>query len=143
MIVSRVTLWASLLALKPATDISPEFMAKCLDALLEGLTDYTTDERGDVGSWVRISCVLGLSTFVQVLFTHSKSLPKFVEYFPPDKYHAAIGGILKQGVERLDNVRQQTGTQFVKLLRSPLPEVDDKERWKIFRTEMMNDLFPK
>lgn len=124
------------------TDISPEFVAKCLDALLEGLTDYTTDERGDVGSWIRISCVLGLSTFVQVLFTHSKSLPNFLEYLPPGKYQAAIGGILKQGVERLDNVRQQTGVQFVKLLRSPLPEVDGKERWKIFGTEMMNDLFP-
>jgi len=118
-------------------------MVKCLDALLEGLTEYTTDERGDVGSWIRISCVLGLSTFAQVLFTHSRSLPKFIEYFPPEKYHAAIGGILKQGVERLDNVRQQTGTQFMKLLRFPLPEVEDKERWKIFGTEMMIDLFPK
>jgi hypothetical protein len=142
-IVSQVALWPLLLTLEPAADIPPEFMAKCLDTLLEGLTDYTTDERGDVGSWIRISCVLGLSTFVQVLFTHSKSLPKFIEYFPPEKYHAAIGGILKQGVERLDNVRQQTGTQFVKLLCSPLPEVDDKERWKIFGTGMMNDLFLK
>ena len=142
-IVSQVTPRALLLTPKPVIDISPEFMAKCLDAFLEGLTDYTTDERGDVGSWIRMSCVLGLSTFVLVLFAHSKSLPKFIEYFPPEKYHAAIGGILKQGVERLDNVRQQTGTQFVKLLHSPLPEVDDKERWKIFGTEMMSDLFLK
>ena len=118
-------------------------MAQCLDALLEGLTNYTTDQRGDVGSWIRISCVFGLSTLVQILFTHSKSLPNFIEYFPPEKYHAAIGGILKQGVERLDNVRQQTGTQFVKLFRWPLPEVDDKERWKIFGTEMMDELFPR
>jgi len=142
-IVSQVTLWALLLTPKLVTDISPEFMAKFLDALLEGLAEYTTDERGDVGSWIRTSWVLGLSTFVQVLFAHSKALPKFIEYFPPEKYHAAIGGILKQGVERLDNVRQQTGTQFVKLLRSPLPEVDDKERWKIFGSERMIDLFPK
>lgn len=117
-------------------------MAKCLGALLEGLTHYNTDERGDVGSWIRISCVLGLSTFVRTLFTHSKSLPNFSEYLPPGKYHAAIGGILKQGVERLDNVRHQAGIQFVKLLRSPLPEVDGKERWKIFGAEIMNDLFP-
>lgn len=128
---------------EPVSDLPPEFMAKCVDALLEGLTDYTTDERGDVGSWTRISCVLGLSVFIQILFAHAKSLPNFIEYFPPEKYHAAIGGILKQGVERLDNVRQQTGTQFVKLLRCPLPEVDDKERWKMFGTEMMNDLFPR
>jgi hypothetical protein len=127
--------------LKPVTDISPELMGKCFDALLEGLTDYTTDERGDVGSWIRISCVLALSEFIQILFTHSKSLPDFTHYLPPERYHAAIGGILKQGVERLDNVRQQTGTQFMKLLRVPPPEVDDRKRWKIFGTEMMDELF--
>ena len=125
------------------TGISPELMGRCLDAFLEGLTDYTTDERGDVGSWIRMSCVMGLSTFVRVLFTHSNSLPNFIDYFHPEKYHTAIGGILKQGVERLDNVRQQTGNQFVKLLRSPLPDVDGKERWKMFGTEMMNELFPR
>jgi hypothetical protein len=124
-------------------DISPDFMARCLDTFLQGLTDYTTDERGDVGSWIRISCVLGLSTFAQILLRHSKSLPDFTEYFPPEKYHGAIGGILKQGVERLDNVRQQTGTQFIELLRLPLPEVDGKERWKIFGSEMMNELFQR
>lgn len=65
----------------------------------------------------------------------------FAEYLPPEKYHAAIGGILKQGVERLDNVRQQTGIQFMKLLRSDPPGVDGKERWKIFGNEMINGLF--
>src|ERR1700753_3387804 len=98
-------------------------MNQCFDALLEGLADYTTDERGDVGSWIRISCVLALSQLVQILFTHSESLPNFVEYLPPKKYQAAIGGILKQSVERLDNVRQQAGIQFLKLLRLGPPEV--------------------
>ena len=81
--------------------------------------------------------------FAQVLFADSKSLPNFVEYFPPEKYHAAVGGILKQGVERLDNVRQQTGTQFAKLLCLPLPEVDGNNRWKIFGSEMLNELFQR
>ena len=125
------------------TGISPEFMSKCFGVLLDGLKDYTTDERGDVGSWIRCSCVLGLSKFIQILFTHSKSLQNFVEYLPPEKYHAAIGGILKQGVERLDNVRQQTGIQFMKLLRSGPPDVDGRERWKIFGAEMINELFPR
>lgn len=129
------------MTLKFVIDISPEFTVKCLDAFMEGLADYGTDERGDVGSWIRISCVRGLSEFIQILFTQSKSLQNFVEYLPPERFHAAIGGILKQGVERLDNVRQQTGVQFMKLLHSPLPEVDDKERWKIFGTELIDDLF--
>jgi len=142
-IVSQVTLRASRTSLKSATDISPDLMAGCLGAFIDGLTDYTTDERGDVGSWIRISCVLGLSTFAQIIFTHSKSLSNFVGYFPPEKYHAAVGGILKQGVERLDNVRQQTGVQFANLLRSPLPEVDGKDRWRIFGSEILNELFQR
>jgi hypothetical protein len=128
---------------KYVTDISPKLANQCFDALLEGLTDYTTDERGDVGSWIRISCVHALSKFVRILFTHSESLPNFVDYLPPEKYHTAVGGILKQGVERLDNVRQQTGVQFLELLRSDLPEVYGKERWRIFGTEMMNELFSR
>lgn len=127
--------------LRLVIDISSEFTVRCLDAFLEGLADYTTDERGDVGSWIRIPCVRGLSEFIQILFTHSKSLQDFAEYLPPEQFHAAIGGILKQGVERLDNVRQQTGAQFLKLLHSPLPEVDDKERWKISGTGVINNLF--
>ena len=125
------------------TDISPAFVARCLDAFLAGLTDYTTDERGDIGSWIRISCVLGLSTFAQIFFAQSKSLPNLIEYFPPEKYHAAIGGILKQGVERLDNVRQQTGAQLAKLLRSPLPEVVGKDRWKMHGSDILNELFQR
>lgn len=136
---TQLSQWQS----KPVTDISPKFTDQCFDALLEGLTDYTTDERGDVGSWIRLSCVLALSKFAQILFAHSKSLPNFVEYLSPEKYQAVVGGILKQGVERLDNVRQQTGIQFLKLLRSDLPEVNGKERWRIFGTEMMNELFPR
>lgn len=125
------------------TGISPEFTNKCFDALLEGLKDYTIDQRGDVGSWIRCSCVLGLSKFIQIFFAHSKPLQNFAEYLSPEKYHAAIGGILKQGVERLDNIRQQAGLQFVELLHSSPPEVDGKERWKIFGFEMMNELFPR
>ncbi|KAF9779616.1 TBCD protein [Thelephora terrestris] len=121
--------------------ISPKLANQCFDALLEGLTDYTTDERGDVGSWIRISCVHALSKFVRILFIHSESLPNFVDYLPPEKYHTAVGGILKQGVERLDNVRQQAGVQFLELLRLDLPEVHGKERWRIFGNEMMNELF--
>ena len=125
------------------TDAPPESMSQCISSLLEGLTDYTTDERGDVGSWIRMSCVLALSKLVQILFSHSNSLQNFVEYLPPEKYHAAIGGILKQGVERLDHVRQQAGKQFVELLHLPLPDMDGKERWEIFGTELMNVLFPR
>jgi hypothetical protein len=85
-------------------------------ALLGGLNDYTVDERGDVGSWIRIACIQGLRSFAESLFGHASSIPDFEEYLPPDLYHEAIGAILKQGVERLDGVRQKAGENFICLL---------------------------
>ncbi|KAI0632121.1 TBCD protein [Trametes polyzona] len=122
-------------------NLSPEAVREMTDALLDGLTDYTSDERGDVGSWVRMACVKGLAAFIQTLFARAASLPAFSSYLPPDQYHNAIGGILKQGVERLDNVRQQAGDSFVTLLLLPLPPVEHPERWRIHGQAKMKELF--
>ena len=111
------------------------------DALLDGLTDYTSDERGDVGSWVRIACVKGLASFIRTLFMQAATLPSLSDYLPPLSFHNAIGGILKQGVERLDNVRQQAGESFVDLLSLPLPDTGDPGRWQIQGATKMRELF--
>ncbi|EMD39955.1 hypothetical protein CERSUDRAFT_45983 [Gelatoporia subvermispora B] len=112
-----------------------------IDALQEGLGDYSTDERGDVGSWVRMACIKGLTSVVQTLAAHAAVLPTFEQYLPPAKCHSAIGGILKQGVERLDNVRQQAGECFTALLSSPLPSVPHAEHWRIRGERLMRELF--
>ena len=38
--------------------------AQVVSSLLSGLTDYYTDDRGDVGSWVRVAAMEGLTAFV-------------------------------------------------------------------------------
>lgn len=112
-----------------------------MDALLDGLTDYTSDERGDVGSWVRISCVKGLTSLVQTLFSRASFLPDLASYLPPEKFHDAIAGILKQGVERLDNVRQIAGENFLSVLLLPPPAVPDPAPWKIRGEKKMKEVF--
>ena len=111
------------------------------DAMLDGLTDYTSDERGDVGSWVRIACIKSLTAFAEILFPASPTLDNFANYLPPVRYHHAIGGILKQGVERLDNVRQLAGECFMRLLVLPLPAITGAEQWNIHGHELMKSLF--
>ncbi|KAI0044399.1 TBCD protein [Auriscalpium vulgare] len=111
------------------------------DSLISGLEDYTIDERGDVGSWIRIACIRGLAVFSLTLFSRSAFLPNFPDYLPSDKYHAAIAGTLKQGVERLDNVRQEAGEQFLRLLTSPLPSTPDAEQWCIRGQSLLQSLF--
>ncbi|TFK40548.1 TBCD protein [Crucibulum laeve] len=113
------------------------------NALVEGLNDYTLDERGDVGSWVRLVCVQGLSSFSSIMITNANSIGDFCEYFPANKYHIAIAGILKQGVERLDNVRQEAGVCFMHLLDLPDPEVSQGHLWRLPGQPILREIFPK
>lgn len=121
--------------------LAPGEIQTLFDALISGLEDYSVDERGDVGSWVRITCVQGLSEFATVMFRNADHIANFAEYFPPEKYHAAVSGILKQGIERLDNVRQQAGEQVVILLNGPLPSVPNAEAWRIHGESLLKLLF--
>jgi tubulin-specific chaperone D len=114
---------------------------KLYDALQDGLDDYTIDERGDVGSWIRIACIKGLTSFSEILFAHAGVIPDFKEYLPISNFHQAIGGILKQGVERLDSVRQEAGVNINHLLSLPVPVVAGGESWRIYRHELMRELF--
>jgi len=116
-------------------------MASLVRALLQGLEDYSIDERGDVGSWVRLASIQGLTTVARLLFANSKCLPNFEDYLPPSIYIQIVSGVLKQGVERLDNVRQEAGKQFMELLDFPLPDVEEKERWMLPEWAQLRALF--
>ena len=116
-------------------------MRTLVDALLSGLDDYTIDERGDVGSWIRIACIQGLTTISELFFGIAQSIPDFESYFPPQTFRAIAAGLLKQGVERLDNVRQTAGTCFTRLLKVPLPNISEADRWLLPSLPLLNELF--
>lgn len=121
--------------------MSAETVNNLYDVLTAGLDDYSTDERGDVGSWVRIACIKGLTTFSATLIQNAISIPDFAEYFPPTKFHSAISKILRQGVERLDNVRQVAGESFLELLDLPLPAVNNADTWRLPGMTLLMELF--
>ncbi|KAF5369524.1 hypothetical protein D9758_002666 [Tetrapyrgos nigripes] len=122
--------------------LGPEAVVRMFDALLEGLTDYTIDERGDVGSWVRIACIRGLTSFITILIGQADNMPNFVQYLPSERYHEALRGILKQGVERLDNVRQESGENLRKLLSISPPASVGSGEWMVHDSAFFNSLFP-
>ena len=96
-------------------DISPKIVQQSLAKFFRVLEDYTVNERGDVGSWVRVACIKGLCNIIQALLFDAEFLTtkdmhvSISDYLSVEDYHKAIAGILKQGVERLDNVRQCAG----------------------------------
>jgi hypothetical protein len=110
------------------------------NALISGLGDYTVDERGDVGSWIRIASIQGLTSVSVTLLTLAKADATYIDYIPADLYQKAIAGILKQGVGRLDNVRQQAGESIHCLLKCPLPSMVDSNPWKFHGEELFTEL---
>ncbi|OJA17158.1 hypothetical protein AZE42_00195 [Rhizopogon vesiculosus] len=121
--------------------LDAEHMCGVLDVLDGGLDDYTMDERGDVGSWVRMACIQGLTSIFEALFRVSGGVPEFASYLPSERYHSVIARILRQGVERLDNVRQIAGECLLRLFRIPLPSVPRQEEWRIKGSELIIKLF--
>jgi hypothetical protein len=124
-------------------DLDAEHMCGVINVLDSGLDDYTMDERGDVGSWVRMACIQGLTSIFETLFRVSGSVPEFGNYLPAERYHTVIARILRQGVERLDNVRQIAGECLLRLFRTPLPGVPHREEWRIKGSELIMKLFLK
>lgn len=118
--------------------LSPELIRAMYDCFLAGLEDYSVDERGDVGSWIRVACVKGITDFSVTFLTNIATAPKLADYLPSDKFHEGAAGILKQGVERLDNVRQQAGEQMLRLLAA---SSEAPQRWRVHGEELMRELF--
>lgn len=123
----------------------PDFESKTtrdvLRLLIDELDDYSTDQRGDVGSWVRMSCVSGLVTVSRVMLETFHSPSELAEFLPPETFHAAVGGILKQGVERLDNVRQLVGKELANLVSCSKALKEDFQIWRIHGMEIISPLF--
>ena len=90
--------------------LPPACFTRMYNSLVTGLEDYTMDERGDVGSWIRVACMRGLAAFIKAAYTSTGAYP-----LRPEEYHEGVAGILKQGMERLDNVRHVAGEAFMQI----------------------------
>ncbi|GAA6037600.1 hypothetical protein JCM8097_006134 [Rhodosporidiobolus ruineniae] len=97
---------AALLASYHSAPSLASLLPSALDALLLGFSDYTTDQRGDVGSWVRISTLTAWSTLLS-------TLP--ADKLGQDLVDRVVARMLKQAVERLDNVREVAGAALMRV----------------------------
>lgn len=93
--------------------VEPEVTAAIdvsLTALVNGLSDYSVDSRGDVGSWVREACMRGLGRLCPLLCR----LPHGA--ISSSRTRDVVAGILQQCAERIDRVRTCAGGVIVELL---------------------------
>ncbi|GAA5874980.1 hypothetical protein JCM16303_004967 [Sporobolomyces ruberrimus] len=106
---------ASILRAQETADpVSPELFTNAFDALLPGLNDYTNDQRGDVGSWVRATTLRSLTSLSPSLLDGSSP---YSSAFTQTKLDNLVGAFAKLAVERIDTVREAAGLGLVHIAK--------------------------
>ena len=111
---AATALAAVLCALHPAS--SPACEDAALRALLGALEDYSTDNRGDVGSWVREAALAGLARLLPLLLLLGRA-PEGPRPAVCQAAEAAAAAMLRQAVERIGRLREAAG----RALQAALP----------------------
>ncbi|ESQ44003.1 hypothetical protein EUTSA_v10005754mg [Eutrema salsugineum] len=93
-----------------------------MDTLLEALNDYSVDNRGDVGSWVREAAIHGLEKCTYILCEKVGTISAgdhnsgSSSLFDSNLANRLIGGIVKQGVEKMDKLRETAAKALQRIL---------------------------
>ena len=110
-----------------------------MDALLNSLSDYSTDQRGDVGSWIRIA---GIHALGQVISSLSEISESPLAWISQDQFENAIGEIVKQGMEKLEPVRGAVWKTFRLLRRTRANDIwvwNGSSLWKFGLEDDINE----
>lgn len=107
--------------------LSPVNLRKVFDCLLKALEEYTIDNRGDIGAWVREA---SMSVLHQLLVTCPS------ERLEPDVVHAVMSGLAQQSVEKIDRTRGMAGKLFHNLIYHQ-PKIPH-----ILHHEVLLEIFP-
>ncbi len=89
-------------AQSPLTGDGTTFLT-IFEAALASLLDYSTDQRGDIGSWARMA---GVKTLALLCQDSHVSQPSVL---------SAMQGAVKQSVEKLDAVREVAGPALLRI----------------------------
>jgi hypothetical protein len=100
--------------------ITKQLFQSVLFGLLKNLEDYSTDQRGDVGSWVREESMKALGLVVPIVTQLERpnlNGGEEVVYISMETQAQIIGKILKQASERIDRTRLCAGQSLEIILR--------------------------
>lgn len=109
--------------------VTSNVLDKVFECLLLGLQEYTIDDRGDIGAWVRESSMNGKNFFVDislifcpkrhiffpVLYTLVTICPH--ELLKPQIVRSIMLGLAQQAVESIDRTRGLAGNLFCKIIQ--------------------------
>lgn len=109
-----------------------------MQSLFKALDDYSVDNRGDVGSWVREAAIIGIEKCTYILcwrdslgsssqLQRNKSIPErqkeddipddeVQSYFDASLATNLAGGLVKQSVEKMDKIRELAAKVLQRIL---------------------------
>lgn len=79
---------------------------KVVECLLQAMDEYTLDNRGDIGAWVREAAM-------QALYELATQCPR--DMLTPQQVHQIVVGFMQQAVEKIDRTRGLAGRLCCKL----------------------------
>lgn len=85
------------------------------DVIVAGFKDYTRDQRGDVGSWVRLASIGAVGACIPALGGR---------LLDQKRLDQTVAALLKMGVERLDGVREAAGKTLEELVKKQTETCD-------------------
>lgn len=100
---------------------------KCWESIFRGFNDYSVDQRGDVGSWIRLASVSAVRRILARLTAYS-----MLDQATVDK---AIAACLKQAMERLDSVREVAGLALTEIIAAP-SFINDNKNAELLQSRM-------
>ncbi|GER46456.1 tubulin-folding cofactor D, partial [Striga asiatica] len=125
-------------------------------SLFKALDDYSTDNRGDVGSWIREAAMDGLERCTYILCKedsinqdnssgpeHEKNdglhSDQIGSYFDASLANELVGGLVKQAVEKMDKIRESAGTILQRILHNKMHFVPNIPHREVLERVVLNE----
>uniref|UniRef100_A0A2A4J981 Tubulin-specific chaperone D n=1 Tax=Heliothis virescens TaxID=7102 RepID=A0A2A4J981_HELVI len=92
-----------------------DYVGDIVAALLDSLSEYTIDMRGDIGAWVREASMTGLLSICRQCAIEAPHLNS------PQVVREIMCGVAQQAVEKIDRTRAHAGRIFTSLIYNDPP----------------------
>jgi hypothetical protein len=100
-------------------------ISRLIDAYLTAMDDYSTDNRGDIGSLVRETAISAFGQLIVKLRAldapmDKKSNDEYIPLLPSSSVLQFVGKLLRLALEKIDRTRERAGVMFEQLVRCTL-----------------------
>lgn len=104
--VIQTVSYQSIATLEPFND-EDSMLDRVFQCFFSALQEYTVDNRGDIGAWVREAAMNALFKLITTIAHGS---------LDPAKVHQVVTGLVQQAVEKIDRTRALAGKLFCNLI---------------------------